>query len=106
MTSKEPIAQKFQPGDRVAERPKAAAIPNLRPEVLNRIKIYKTQRFGVVVDTYIKSIKSQKRGSIRRQFVKVLWDGLKTPSDHEQMRLVHEHEFEQIQSEYINAIGD
>jgi len=106
MSSKKPTTPKFQPGDRVAERPKATAIPNLKPEVLNRIKVYKTQRFGVVVDTYVKQITTQKRKTIKRQYVKILWDGMKTPSDVEQMRLVHEHEFEQVQADYISAIGD
>jgi len=58
-----------------------------------------------VVDTFVKPIKTQKRGIVKRQFVRVLWDGLKTPSDHEQMRLVHENEFEKIKAEYMNAIG-
>jgi hypothetical protein len=58
-----------------------------------------------VVDTFVKPIKTQKRGILKRQFVRVLWDGLKTPSDHEQMRLVHENEFEKIKAEYMNAIG-
>ena len=106
MSSKKSKTPKFQAGDRVAERPKATAIPNLRPEVLNRIQVHKTQRFGVVVDTYVKPIKTPKRGIIGRQFVKVLWDGLKTPSHHDQMRLVHEHEFEKVRDEYIGAIGD
>ena len=58
-----------------------------------------------MVDTFVKPIKTQKRGILKRQFVRVLWDGLKTPSDHEQMRLVHENEFEKIKAEYMNAIG-
>jgi hypothetical protein len=101
-----PPTSKFQAGDRVAERPRATAIPNLRPDVLKRIQVYKEQRFGVVVDTYLKQIKAAKRGVVRRQFVRVLWDGLQTPSDHEQMRLVHERDFAQIQAEYIGSIGD
>lgn len=100
-----PSKPKFNQGDRVAERPKATAIPNLRPEVLKKIQAFKTQRFGVVVDTFVKPIKTQKRGIVKRQFVRVIWDGLQTPSDHEQMRLVHEDEFEKIKTEYMNAIG-
>lgn len=100
-----PSKPKFSTGDRVAERPKASAIPNLRPEVLKKIQVFKSQRFGVVVDTFVKPIKTQKRGIVKRQFVRVLWDGLKTPSDHEQMRLIREDEFAQIQADYINSIG-
>lgn len=101
----QPSKPKFAPGDRVAERPKATAIPGLKAATLERIKAYKAQRFGVVVDTFVKSIKTQKRGTVNRQFVRVLWDGLKTPSDHEQMRLVHEEEFPRLQNEYMQAIG-
>lgn len=96
---------KFTPGDRVAERPKATAIPNLSAETLKRIQTYKTQRFGVVVNTFVRPTTTPKRKTVRRQFVAVLWDGSKTPSEHEQMRLVHEHEFVQVKQDYINAIG-
>lgn len=96
---------KFTPGDRVAERPKATAIPNLSAETLKRIQAYKTQRFGVVVNTFVRPTTTPKRKTVRRQFVAVLWDGSKTPSEHEQMRLVHEHEFAQVKQDYINAIG-
>jgi hypothetical protein len=100
-----PSKPKFSTGDRVAERPKASAIPNLRPEVLKKIQSFKSQRFGVVVDTYVKLIKTPKRGTIKRQYVKLIWDGMQTPSDVEQMRLVKEEEFEKIKADYINSIG-
>ena len=100
-----PSKPKFNPGDRVAERPKATAIPDLSPATLQKIKEFRSQRFGVVVDTFVKPIKTQKRGIVKRQFVRVIWDGLRTPSDHEQMRLIHENEFEKIKSDYMNAIG-
>ena len=103
--SHQPSKPKFVPGDRVAERPKATAIPGLKTETLTRIQAYKAQRFGVVVDTFTKQIRTQKRGTITRQFVRVLWDGLKTPSEHEQMRLIHEEQFPHIQNEYMQAIG-
>lgn len=93
------------PGDRVAERPKASAIPNLSPETLNRIQQYKSQRFGVVVGTIVKLMPIQNRKTVQRQFVIVLWDGLKTPSEHAQMRLVHEHDFPRVKQEYMNALG-
>jgi hypothetical protein len=59
----------------------------------------------VVVNTFVRPTTTPKRKTVRRQFVAVLWDGSKTPSEHEQMRLVHEHEFAQIKQDYINAIG-
>lgn len=81
------------------------SIPGLRKESLSRIQAYKAQRFGVVIDTFTKQTKTQKRKTITRQFVRVLWDGLKTPSEHEQMRLVHEEQFPRIRDEYMSAIG-
>jgi hypothetical protein len=53
----------------------------------------------------VKLIKTPKRGTIKRQYVKLIWDGMQTPSDVEQMRLVKEEEFEKIKADYINSIG-
>jgi len=96
---------KFQPGDRVAERPKVTAIPGLNPESLKRIQEFRGQRYGVVVDVFIKPTKTKSRGTMQNKFVKVLWDGLKTPSDHAQMRLVHEHELPELLKSYRDGIG-
>lgn len=89
----------------MAERPKATGIPNLSPETLKRIQSYRSQRYGVVVDVFIKPIKTRTRGTVNSKFVKVLWDGLKTPSDHAQMRLIHEDELEDLVKSYREAIG-
>lgn len=102
---KKPAPPKFQPGDRVAERPKATAIPNLKSESLKKIEKFRTQRYGVVVDVFIKKTETRSRGVVNNKFVKVLWDGLKTPSDHAQMRLVHEHELPELIKEYREVIG-
>lgn len=59
----------------------------------------------MVVDVFIKPSKSPTRGVINQKFVKVLWDGLKTPSDHAQMRLVHEEEYEEVVKSYREMIG-
>jgi len=96
---------KFKPGDRVAERPKATGIPGLNPESLRKIQPYRSQRYGVVVDVFIKSVKTRTRGTVNNKFVKVLWDGQKTPSDHAQMRLVLEDELEDLVKSYREAIG-
>lgn len=96
---------KFKPGDRVAERPKATAIPGLSKESLQRIQVHRTQRYGVVIDVFVKPTKTPTRGIVNNKFVKVLWDGLKTPSDHAQMRLVHESELDALVKSYREAIG-
>lgn len=102
---RKPQPPKFQPGDRVAERPKATAIPGLKAESIKRIEEFRSQRYGVVVDVFIKPTKTRTRGIVNNKFVKVLWDGRKTPSDHAQMRLIHEHELPELLKDYREAIG-
>lgn len=80
-------------------------IPGLKAESLKRIAEFRTQRYGVVVDVFIKTTKTSSRRTINNKFVKVLWDGRQTPSEHAQMRLVHEREFEELMEDYRNAIG-
>ena len=58
-----------------------------------------------MIDVFIKPVKTRTRGIVNNKFVKVLWDGLKTPSDHAQMRLVHENELEDLVKGYREAIG-
>lgn len=89
----------------MAERPKATGIPGLSPETLKRIQSYRSQRYGVVVDVFIKPVETRTRGTVNNKFVKVLWDGQKTPSDHAQMRLVLEDELEDLVKSYREAIG-
>ena len=103
MPSKKP--QTFKIGDRVAERPKATAIPNLSPEVNARVAAYRTQRHGVVVDLFTKKSVTRTRRVIEHKFVRVLWDGMKSPSEHAQMRICHESELANIRDEFCSAIG-
>lgn len=76
----------------------------LSPETVKRIQQFRSQRYGVVVDVFIKATPSKSRGTIKHKFVKVLWDGLKTPSDHAQMRLIHEHELPELIQNYRGGI--
>lgn len=99
------VTPKFQPGDRVAERPKASAIPNLKQESLAKTAQYRSQRYGVVVDTFTKTIKGRTNRESRQIYVKVLWDGMQSPSNHAQMRLVHEKEFPEVMDSYIGGLG-
>jgi len=83
-------------GDRVAERPKSSIIPGLRKESQAIVNKYRSQRFGTVVDV-------QKKGN--HTYVSVLWDGLKTPATHAQMRLILEDKFPELMKDYCSAIG-
>lgn len=103
MSTKKP--QTFKIGDRVAERPKATAIPNLSPEVNAKIAPYRQQRFGVVVGLFTKKSATRTRRVIEHKFVRVLWDGAKTPSEHAQMRICHEDALEKIRDEFCSSIG-
>jgi hypothetical protein len=105
MRRKKAQPAKFKPGDRVAERPKVTAIPGLSKETLQKIQIHRTQRYGVVIDVFIKPTKTPTRGTMNNKFVKVLWDGLQTPSDHAQMRLVREEELDDLVKSYREMIG-
>lgn len=93
--------RRIKPGDRVAERPKANYIPNLRPESRAKIASYLQQRYGTVVDVFSK----RQRGSDRTtKYAKVLWDGKQTPSDHAQMRLIHEDQLPELLQIYSESI--
>ena len=106
MKNKQTLLPKFKAGDRVAERPKASIIPNLRADSLQRIAQYRTQRYGTVVETFVKESKprSSSNRTSKLVFVRVLWDGAKTPSDHAQMRLCLEAELNNVINEYCNAL--
>jgi hypothetical protein len=97
---------KFAPGDRVAERPKASVIPGLSPESLKRIAKYRKQRYGTVVETITKESKSRLNKISKLQYVRVLWDGMQSPSDHAQMRLCLESELSQIVEGYCAVLGE
>lgn len=96
-----PKKKRIKPGDRVAERPKANFIPNLRPEVRTRIESCRKQRYGTVVDVFTKRPRTSNRAT---KYARVLWDGAKSPSDHAQMRLVHEDQLPEILSVYAESI--
>lgn len=106
MSKKKSLAPAFKAGDRVAERPKASMIPNLKAESLRAIAKYRTQRYGVVVDSYVKESKSRLNKITRSMIVRVIWDGSQTPSEHAQMRLCLESDFPQVMDGYCTAIGE
>lgn len=90
---------KFNIGDRVAERPKDSVIFGLRKETNERIAKYRTQRYGTVLGNFTKQLTSAKR-TTSQKYVRVLWDGLQTPSDHAQNRLILENELPALLEEH------
>ena len=87
--------QMFKAGERVAERPKASVIPGLRPESQKIVAQYRSQRYGTVIETFIKVSTTKNKKQIKQRFVRVIWDGQQTPSEHAQMRLVHEDKLQE-----------
>lgn len=80
-------------------------IPNLKAESLKVIEKYRSQRYGVVLDCYTKETKARNNKVTRSIVVRVVWDGMQTPSEHAQMRLCHESDFPQVMQGYCAAIG-
>jgi len=88
------ITPRFKPGDRVAERPKASLLSAIRKESRARVAQYCTQRYGTVVGTRMKIIQTRKKTTTRRFVIQIIWDGMKTPCEHEQMRICFIEELE------------
>ena len=97
--------QSFQIGDRVAERPKSTIIPNLKAESKAKVAQYAVQRYGVVVDVFMKTTQTRANKQIQQRFLKILWDDRQTPSDHAQMRICHESDLEALREQYTAGIG-
>lgn len=94
------IQPKFKPGDRVAERPKQSIISAIRKESKEIVAKYTTHRRGVVVDNTIRTLTAKNGYTSRACYVSVLWDGLKTPSQHSQMRICLEEEYDKIRQDH------
>ena len=94
------IQPKFKPGDRVAERPKQSIISAIRKEAREIVAKYTTHRRGVVVDNTLRTLTSGNGRTSRVYYVSVLWDGLKTPSQHSQMRICLEKEYNKLRQDH------
>jgi len=79
-------------GDRVAERPKIHGVFATRPESKERIKQYRTQRYGEVVGI---NYKLNSRGQ-RQRFLLVKWDYLNSPTEHSVTRICPVSELERL----------
>lgn len=97
------ITPRFKEGDRVAERPKASMLSAIRKESRERVAKYASQRYGTVVGCRIKTIQTRKKTTTRRCVVQVLWDGMKTSSEHEQMRICFIEELEGLKEGFFAA---
>lgn len=82
----------YKIGDRVAERPRSQSIFTRNKDVQQQLKRYTTQRYGEVIGF---TEKKDSRGA-KRKVVIVQWDGLKSPSSHETMRICPESEIATI----------
>jgi hypothetical protein len=92
---------KFQPGDRVAEKPKPRPILTRAAETIERIKPYTVQRYGTVLDTVYQTTRSK----AVVPYVKIMWDGSKSPATHAQNRICLEEELAALAEAYCHTIG-
>jgi hypothetical protein len=90
MTNKVPYV--YAIGDRVAERPKAHGIFAVRNEAKDRIRQYRSQRYGTVVGMTTK-LDSRKQ---KLKFLVIQWDHLKSPTEHAQMRICPASELDRL----------
>lgn len=102
-TKQQTITPRFKEGDRVAERPKASMLSAIRKEMREKVAKYANQRYGTVVGCRIKTIPTRNKTTTRRCFVQVLWDGMKTPSEHEQMRICFVEELEGLKESFLTV---
>lgn len=90
---------RFEPGDRVAEKPKATFIPNIAKEKIDIVAKNCTQRYGTVIKLFQKK---NARG-IESPYYQVKWDN-NTTSQHAQCRLCFETELPQILEDYTHKL--
>lgn len=86
---------RFQPGDRVAEKPKATFIPNISKWKTDIVVKNCTQRYGTIT----KLIEKKNTNGIVSTYYKVSWDN-NTTGEHAQSRLCFEFELPQVLEEY------
>lgn len=94
------MISRFKPGDRVAERPKHSLLNCISKEARETVAKYSTQRYGTVVDSYIKVTQRRNKSPLRQQVVRIIWDGQRTPAEHVQMRICFVEELQELQEAY------
>lgn len=98
MTSKKSQFE-FQPGDRVAERPKNHGMVATRAEVQDIIKKNRSQRYGTVIEVFYKRISNGRM----QKMLRIQWDHLKSPMDHAQMRICPVESLQTLTKQFIVA---
>ena len=78
-------ASKLQPGDRVRERERVRddVVTSLSPNFRQVFRYLREQRYGTVAGIEMRRVRS----GASCQYVKVIWDGMQTPSVHARGRL-------------------
>ena len=97
--SKKQIQPKFKPGDRVAEKPKPRGLFATSPETLERIKPYRSQRYGTVLDTVYKPTSNKST----TPYVKIMWDNHTSSVLHAQSRICLEKDLLKVTENYFNT---
>jgi hypothetical protein len=91
---------RYKAGDRVAERPKHSLLSCIRQESREAVAKFSKQRYGTVIDTFIKVSPRRGKPPMRQQVVRILWDGHPSPAEHVQMRICFIDELPQLLEEY------
>ncbi len=84
---------KFAVGDRVAEQP--------RIHLGLAVKQENQRRYSSRIGTVIELKNKVRKDGHQRKYLSVLWDGFKTPSEHDQMRLYAASQLQSLQQDVI-----
>ena len=99
MTRKKTV---FQPGDRVAERPKNMIFSGLSVKTRQTAAANNQQRYGTVTGLTTK-VTSTKQVT---KYVLVKWDHLQSASEHAQSRICHMADVATIVADYRTSLGE
>jgi hypothetical protein len=97
--SKKKRVLRFQPGDRVAEKPKDVFMQYVSQEKRAVVAKNCTQRYG----TIIKLIEKKNRNGVASPYFQVMWDN-NTTGEHAQCRLCFETDLPQVLEDHTNKL--
>jgi hypothetical protein len=90
---------RFQPGDRIAEKPKATFIPNISRWKTEIVAKNCKQRYGTVINL----IEKKNANGIVSPYYRINWDN-NTTGEHAQSRLCFESELPAVLEDYTNQL--
>ena len=93
MTKSRRTPFKFAVGDRVAEQP--------RIQLGLAVKQENQRRYSSRTGTVTELTERVRSDGHQRKYISVLWDGFKTPSEHDQMRLCAASQLQLLQQDVI-----